>query len=68
VVDKTGYKNRIDFELDKFALGNLPMLKKQLRRNYDLDLIESVEEVDILVIREMDGMALYHYPHPEIKK
>lgn len=51
-VDETGYKNRIDIEIDKKALSDIPMLKKLLRSKYDLDLIEMENTVDVLVLQE----------------
>jgi thiol-disulfide isomerase/thioredoxin len=52
-VDKTDYKGRIDIELDKSVLANLPALKKILRKTYGLDLVETEEEINVTVLSEM---------------
>lgn len=51
-VDKTDYIGRIDLEIDKSVLSNLPALKKVLRKTYALDLVETEEEINITVLSE----------------
>lgn len=50
--DKTDYEGRIDVDLSLAVLGDLPQLKEELRRGYDLDLIEREAEVNVLVFEE----------------
>lgn len=50
--DDAGYSGRIDIDLTLGVLGDLPRLKEELRRKYDLDLIEKDVAVDVLVFEE----------------
>ena len=52
--DKTGYKERVDIEFKKDLLIDFAGLRRLLNKKYDLDLIDSVEELDVLVISEND--------------
>jgi thiol-disulfide isomerase/thioredoxin len=52
--DATNYTSRVDIELDKKLLGDLPRLRKELRAKYDLDLISKELKVDVLVFKEND--------------
>jgi thiol-disulfide isomerase/thioredoxin len=50
--DDTGYDGRIDITLTKAALKDIAKLRQELRINYDLDLIEKEQEVEVLVFEE----------------
>jgi thiol-disulfide isomerase/thioredoxin len=52
--NNTGYTGRIDIELDKKVLTDIPSLKKELKKKYDLDLVETVQLMDVLIITEND--------------
>lgn len=49
VIDETAYKGKIDLELG--TITDLTSLKKGLKK-YDLDLVESVRDLTMLVIRD----------------
>jgi len=51
-VDNTGYMGRVDIALDKSRLSNILALREQLRKDYDLDLVETEQEVDVLALSE----------------
>ena len=52
-LDNTGYGGRVELHLTS-QLDDLPALKKELNEKYDLDLIETEAEVDMIVISEND--------------
>ena len=52
--DNTGYHGLIDIRLTKAALTDITMLRKELRFNYDLDLVDKEIEVEVLVFEEKD--------------
>ena len=49
--DQTNYEGRIDLEI-KSSLSNIAGLRSELQKKYDLDLVETEMEVEVLVIRE----------------
>ncbi|MBL0744846.1 TlpA family protein disulfide reductase [Chryseolinea lacunae] len=50
VIDNTGYTGNVDIKLDA-TLSNVADIRRALAA-YDLDLVERVQEVDMLVIRD----------------
>jgi hypothetical protein len=52
--DNTGYDGLIDINLSNAALTDISKLRKELRSNYDLDLVEREQEVEVLVFEEKD--------------
>lgn len=50
-LDQTNYKGKVFMKIDA-PLSNLPLVKKELRDKYDLDLVEREEEVDFMVISD----------------
>lgn len=51
VVDNTGYEGPALLEVHS-SLSDIPRLRKELRKKYDLDLIPTEQEVDVMVITE----------------
>jgi thiol-disulfide isomerase/thioredoxin len=49
--DETGYNDRVDIEIDKKVMSDLPALRRELAR-YDLDLVRERKSFDVVVIFE----------------
>lgn len=50
-VDDTGYKGMVRLEI-KSSLDDLAALKNELRKKYDLDLVETDQYVDVMILTE----------------
>jgi hypothetical protein len=50
--DRTGIMNRFDIRIKKSILSDIPGLKQELRKQCNLDLIETEQELEVLVIKE----------------
>jgi len=50
-IDKSNFEGRLQMSL-KSPLGNLPMLRSELKQKYDLDLVEMQLPVEVLVLKD----------------
>lgn len=53
IIDKTGYTANVDLDFTGIDLSNMQNLKDALKK-YDLDFIETEEELELLVISDVD--------------
>jgi hypothetical protein len=50
--DRTGMETRVDIRIKKSILSDIPRLKQELKRQCNLDLIETEQELEVLILKE----------------